>query len=274
MITGTKGFYINWIYIKMHLITAIALSSQTNVNQICSTEGLESYIFKGSLVIALLLIITMIFCLCRQEYSYLTNCFIILVNICWTLITFNKGYMLAEEYPNDCQFNISIQQVLFYIHSTTHIWVFLIFSFQNIVIRATSIPIYGLSLYQFLVNDNQSCLDDNIYYLIWGASLILILGIPYNFFMSLNKIIKGPYLFIVSLSAIIQTPTLYLIYDHGLNYKSDSCQLTYSNLGQYFKITILEFSGTIFYFILFSNYEKEASSRPILIKTQPEIKTR
>lgn len=50
-------------------------------------------------------------------------------------------------------------------------------------------------------------MDDNIYYLmIFSTVWLIILGIPYNFFMSANKRVTGPYQFLTTIGILIQIP--------------------------------------------------------------------
>jgi hypothetical protein len=58
-------------------------------------------------------------------------------------------------------------------------------------------------------------MEDNIFYLmLLSAVWLILLGVPYNFFMSANRRISGPYAFLSLIGILIQIPVCGIDYDN------------------------------------------------------------
>ncbi|CAK90033.1 unnamed protein product (macronuclear) [Paramecium tetraurelia] len=200
------------------------------------------------------------------------NFLLAFLNICWGIIEFMKSYQTTQINMNECEYVISVQQLTFYFQATTALWVVLALFFSQIVIRITSLPINCISLYLILVNQKQSCLEDNIYYLmIFSTVWLIVLGIPYNFFMSANKRVAGPYQFLATIGILAQIPVcgklcifnIVLIYMQGMNYKDDACQIAYSAQEMFMVISVLQLVLLLIYFIYYKKFEKERKNQEI-----------
>lgn len=168
-------------------------------------------------MVFILNILAIIYLKTKEKLQQMDIIILAFINLCWTLVVYQKMYQTAEYQPHECPFVILTQQVNFYSHLTTVIWVFFSFCFEQTITRITSLPLNGLSLYLLVVNQSQiECLPENIYFLFWLSFLVtIILGIPYNFFITViekRAKIKQPFLFLVIISILIQLPLIYLIY--------------------------------------------------------------
>ncbi|CAD8193574.1 unnamed protein product [Paramecium pentaurelia] len=266
MNVADRGMHIILMYLRMNAYTILSIQMLTKVNQICSNDGEQflSVSIKGASFMIILNLTAFIYVKAKEKMQVSDNFLLAFLNICWGIIEFMKSYQTTEININECQYVINIQQITFYFQATTALWVVLAFFFSQIVIRITSLPINCVSIYLILVNEKQSCLEDNIYYLmIFSTVWLIILGIPYNFFMSANKRVAGPYQFLTTIGILIQIPVCVLIYLQGLNYKNDACQTAYTAQEIYMVISVLQLVILLLYFIYYKKYEKERKNQEI-----------
>ncbi|CAD8183958.1 unnamed protein product [Paramecium pentaurelia] len=267
MNVADRGMHIILLYLRMNAYTILSIQMLTKVNQICSNDGLQfqSISFKGACFMIILNLIAFVYVKAKDKMQVSDNFLLAFLNICWGIIEFMKIYQTTEININECEYVINIQQLTFYFQTTTALWVVLGFFFSQIVIRITSLPITCISLYLILVNQKLSCLEDNIYYLmIFSTVWLIVLGIPYNFFMSANKRVTGPYKFLITIGILIQISICVLIYMQGLNYKDDTCQTAYSAKEIYMVISVLQLILLLIYFIYYKKFENERKNQEIV----------
>ncbi|CAD8109583.1 unnamed protein product [Paramecium sonneborni] len=266
MNVADRGMHIILLYLRMNAYTILSIQMLTKVNQICSNDGelFLSVSLKGASFMIILNLIAFIYVKAKEKMQVSDNFLLAFLNICWGIIEFMKIYQTAEININECEYIINIQQITFYFQATTAVWVILAFFFSQIVIRITSLPINCVSLYLIFVNQKQSCMEDNIYYLmIFSTVWLIILGIPYNFFMSANKRVSGPFQFLTTIGILIQIPVCVLIYLYGMNYKDDACQTAYSGQEIFLVISVLQLVLLLIYFIYYKRFEKEKKNEEI-----------
>ncbi|CAD8169180.1 unnamed protein product [Paramecium octaurelia] len=266
MNVADRGMHIILLYLRMNAYTILSIQMLTKVNQTCSNDGLQfsQISIKGASFMIILNLLAFLYVKAKEKMQISDNFLLAFLNICWGIIEFMKSYQTTQTNMNECEYVISIQQLTFYFQATTALWVVLALFFSQIVIRITSLPINCISLYLILVNQKQSCLEDNIYYLMLFSTVwLIVLGIPYNFFMSANKRVAGPYQFLTTIGILAQIPVCVLIYMQGMNYKDDTCQIAYSAQEMFMVISVLQLVLLLIYFIYFKKFEKERKNQEI-----------